>query len=206
MKPAIVTIVLVASTAAPSAQQAAPQRSFDVISIRPSPPATRNGLPRISPGRVEIYNQTLKGLIRMAYSRFAFDPREIVGGPSWIDSERFDIVATMEPSPDVDSSGLPAGLVVMLRSLVEDRFRVKTHNEQREALIYALVLARSDKRTGAGLRTVADECAESMKALTSGKPVPPRGGPPPCSFGGSPGKLVGTGVTTTMFANVLSGT
>src|SRR5688572_17105206 len=169
MKPAIVTltVLLLASSAAPIAQQAAPQRSFDVISITPSRPGAQNRLPRVSPGRVEIVNRTLKDLIRMAYSRFAFDTREIMGGPSWIDSERFDLVATMDRQPQgFDSTGLPAGLGAMLRAVIEERFAVKTHNERREGDVYTLTFARSDKKTGAGLRSVPDVCAAAMKELT----------------------------------------
>jgi uncharacterized protein (TIGR03435 family) len=195
---------VVLAGAAAAAQQAAPQRSFEVVSIKPSQPNAPNRLPRINPGRIEIYNQTLKGLIGMTYSRFAFDSRDIVGGPSWIHSERFDIIATMEFQAQFDSSGLPAGLVAMLRALVDERFRLKTHNEQREGNIYTLTFARSDRKTGAGLRSVPDQCAETMKQLTGATPAPQRTGPPPCTFGGPPGKLIGTGVTMAMFANVLS--
>jgi uncharacterized protein (TIGR03435 family) len=205
MKAAIVTALVLASSTALIGRQAAPQRTFEVVSIKPSPPNAPNRFPRINPGRVEIYNQTLKGLIRMTYSQFPFDSREIVGGPSWIDSERFDIIATMDFQPQFDSSGLPAGLVAMLRALVDDRFRLKTHNERREGDIYTLTLLRSDRKTGTGLRSVPDLCAESMKQLSGATPTPQRTGPPPCSFGGPPGKLIGTGVTMAMFANVLSG-
>ena len=201
MKPAIVTLVLLASTAASIAQQAAPQRSFDVVSIKPSQPGAQNRLPRISPGRVELFNSTLKDLIRLAYSRFAFDTREITGGPRWTESERFDIVATMERQPQgVD----PTGLVAMLRGLLEDRFRVKTHAEQRDGDVYVLTSARSDKKPGVGLRSVPEACEAAVKELTSGAPPPQRSGPPPCSFGGPPGKLIGTGVTMAMFLNILS--
>jgi uncharacterized protein (TIGR03435 family) len=203
MKSTTVIIALLLASAVPAGQQAS-QPTFDVISIKPSQPGAPNRLPRISPGRVEIFNTTLKALIRMAYSRFAFDTRQIVGGPSWIDSEHFDLVATMDLPPQVDSTGLPAGLVAMLRALIEDRFGVKTHNERREGDVYTLTFARGDKQTGAGLRTVPDACAAAMKEFTGASP-PPRSGPPPCSFGGPPGKLIGTGVTMAMFANVLSG-
>jgi uncharacterized protein (TIGR03435 family) len=201
----VIIALLLASSAVPAGRQA-PQRTFDVVSIKPSPPGALNRLPRISPGRVEISNRTLKDLIGMGYSRFPFDSREIIGGPSWIDSERFDIVATMGQSPQgVDSTGLPAGLAAMMRALVEDRFAVKTHNEQREGDLYALTFVRSDKKLGAGLRSVPDLCAAAMKEMTSASPPPPRKGPPPCSFGGPPGRLIGTGVTIAMFSDVLSG-
>jgi uncharacterized protein (TIGR03435 family) len=148
----------------------------------------------------------LKDLIGMGYSRFPFDSREIVGGPSWIDSERFDIVATMGQAPQgVDATGLPAGLAAMIRALVEDRFAVKAHNERREGDLYALTFVRSDKTLGVGLRSVPDMCAAAMKEMTAASPPSPRKGAPPCSFGGPPGKLIGTGVTVAMLSNVLSG-
>jgi bla regulator protein blaR1 len=100
---------------------------------------------------------------------------------------------------------MPTELFAMIRAIVEERFQVKTHNEQHEADVYALVLARSDRRTGAGLRAVPDACGAAIKDLVEGKPAPPRQGPPPCSFGGPPGRLIGTGVGMSMFANVLSG-
>jgi uncharacterized protein (TIGR03435 family) len=204
MKSILLMTVLLSSAVARFGQQSPPPHNFDVVSIKPSQPGQPNRPLRISPKRIEIYNTTLKGLIRMTFSRFAFDSREIVGGPSWIDSDRFDVVATMDLPPQFDASGLPAGLVEMLRTLVEQRFHVRAHNERREGDVYTLTFARSDRKTGAGLRQAPDVCAESMKELTKGSP-PPRNGPLPCSFGGPPGTLVGTGVTMAMFANVLSG-
>jgi uncharacterized protein (TIGR03435 family) len=197
---AVVVLALI-SVVVVSAQQP----TFDVVSITPSQPGAQNRLPRITPGRVEIYNSTLKDLIRIGYSRFAFDTREIVGGPSWIASERFDIVATMDHQPPgFESTGLPTDLPARLRALIEERFRVKMHNERREGDVYDLTFARSDKKTSAGLRTVPDVCAAAMKELTGPTPPPRRSGPPPCSFGGPPGQLIGTGVTMVMFSAVLS--
>ena len=205
MKSGVVAALLLVLTVVLPAQAPTPQRGFDVVSIKSSPAGAPDRLPRISPGRVEIFNTSLKALIRLAYSRFAFDTREIVGGPSWVDSERFEIVATMERPPQgFDSTGLRRGLDAMLRGLLEDRFRVKTHNERREGDVYTLTFARSDRKTAAGLRTVPEACAAAIKELTGATPPLRRSGPPPCSFGGPPGKLIGTGVTIAMFANVLS--
>jgi uncharacterized protein (TIGR03435 family) len=206
MKPATCLVFVLALSATLLAQQApAPQPAFDVVSIKPSQPGAPNRLPRITPGRVELSNTTLKQLIGTAYSRFAFDTREIVGGPSWIDSERFDIVATMERPPQLDGFAMLGELSGMLRAVIEQRFGVKAHNEQREGDVYTLTYARSDRKTGAGLRQVPDACAAALKELTGAAPPPRRSGPPPCSFGGPPGRLIGTGVTIVMVANVLSG-
>ena len=206
MKPVMLTVLLLASGIGLIGQQPERPQTFDVVSIKPSQPGAPNRLPRVTPGRVELFNTTLRRLIGSAYSRFPFDTRAIVGGPSWIDSERFDIVATMERPPQIDSTKMLDELNVMLRALLEQRFGVKTHNEQREGDVYTLTYARSDRKIGASFRQVPDACTAALKELTGGAPpAPPRSGPPPCSFGGPPGKLIGTGVTMLMFVNVLSG-
>lgn len=186
------------------AQQVAPLRSaFEVVSIKPDTSRV-DGMVRVTPGRIEIPGTTLRGLLRMAYGRFAFDPREIVGGPSWIDNDRFTVIATAPPPFRSGPDGFPTELTAMLRTLVEDRFKVRVHSAQREASHYILIPVGSESKPGPGLRAVPDECTQAMKELSGAKPAPPRPGPPPCSFGGPPGKLIGTGVTMDAFANVLS--
>jgi uncharacterized protein (TIGR03435 family) len=149
MKLEALATLLLASSATLIGQQPATQLTFDVISIKPSQSTTAGG--------------GLRNLVRMAYQRFGFDPREIVGGPSWIDSERFDIIATAERPPADRPDGFPEELLAMIRALVEDRFKVAVHNEQRGAPIYAMVLARGDGKTGTSLHQVPDACPEAMK-------------------------------------------
>ena len=201
---ALGVILIASATSVALAQQAAtPSPTFDVVSIKPNrSDAIATGF-RVNPsGRVEWTNTTLRGLLRMGYQRFGFDPREIVGGPAWIDSDRFDVMATAERPPQNRADGFPEELLAMIRALVEDRFKVKVHSEQRDAAIFALVPARADGKAGPALRSVPDACAEAMKAMAERTA---RTGPPPCSFGAAAGKLIGTGVTPTMIANVLSG-
>jgi len=200
---ALAFVLIVGATSRGLAQQSAtPSARFDVVSIKPNRSDTIATGFRVNPsGRVEWTNTTLRGLLRMAYQRFGFDPREIVGGPAWVDSDRFDVIATTERPPQIRPDGFPGELLAMIRALVEDRFKAKVHNEQRDGAIYALVLVRSDNRTGSTLRAVPDACAEAMKAMAERAT---RTGRPPCSFGTAVGKLIGTGVTVTMIANVLS--
>jgi hypothetical protein len=161
------------------------------VSIKPNRSDTIATGFRVNPsGRVEWTNTTLRGLLRMAYQRFGFDPREIVGGPAWVDSDRFDVIATTERPPQIRPDGFPGELLAMIRALVEDRFKAKVHNEQRDGAIYALVLVRSDNRTGSTLRAVPDACAEAMKAMAERAT---RTGRPPCSFGTAVGKLIRDG-------------
>ena len=206
MRPGVVLLASALATSATLAGQQAqtPQKAFDVVSIKPSASGAGDRGFRVNPsGRVEWTNTTLRALVRTAYQRFGFDPRDVIGGPAWIDSDRFDVIATAERPPQSRADGFPEELLGMTRALLQDRFKVRVHNEQRDAQIYAMVLARPDGKTGASLRPVPDACAEAMKAMT--ERTTPRSGPPPCSFGGGAGKLIGTGVTLTMFGHVLSG-
>jgi uncharacterized protein (TIGR03435 family) len=195
---------LTAGATSMRAQQAVtPSHKFEVVSIKPNRSGAIPSGFRVTPGgRVEWTNTTLRALVRMGYQRFGFDPREVVGGLPWIDSDRFDVIATAEHPPETRPDGFPEELLAMIRALVEDHFKVTVHNERRDASIYALVLARPGKQIGSALRSVPDACVGAMKAMAD--KTPPKGSPP-CSFASAGGKLIGTGVTMTMIANVLSG-
>ena len=150
----------------------------------------------------------------MAYGRRAFDVREILGGPSWIDSDRFDIVAKVDGDLRAlylpDGKGSPGLAYLMLRTLLAERFKLVLHTETRDVPIYALVLARSDGRLGSKLVRSEIDCdkalAEQADALlkTGRLPAPPAGQGPPCSIGGPPGKFTGNDVTMQMFADALT--
>src|SRR5258706_13013082 len=83
-KTLVLAAVLFAQSASPPA--------FEVASVKPNRSGSLRTDAKISPsGRVELTNQTLKALIRIAYS---VPDTQIAGGPDWIDSTRFDLVAT----------------------------------------------------------------------------------------------------------------
>src|SRR4026209_33022 len=130
---ALAFVLIVGATARGLAQQSAPPpATFDVVSIKPNRSgAIATGFGVNPSGRVEWTNTTLRGLLRMGYQRFGFDPREVVGGPAWIDSDRFDVIATVNRPPETRPDGFPEELLAMIRALVEVRFKVTVHSEQR---------------------------------------------------------------------------
>ena len=83
----------------PAAQGQATER-FEVATIRPNTgPAVGGpigGGLGFRPGRFSAENITLQQLLTSAYELQAY---EIFGGPDWVTSDRFDIAATMPPSP-----------------------------------------------------------------------------------------------------------
>ncbi len=110
--------------------------SFEVATIKPSQPDR--------PGRAFLWrgnqfttiNTTLMALITFAYG---VQQKQVIGGPDWIDSDKFDI----EGKPDTPGTPSSAQLRLMVRKLLEDRFQLKYHNDKRELPAYLLVVAKT---------------------------------------------------------------
>jgi uncharacterized protein (TIGR03435 family) len=177
-----------------------------VASVKPNrSPDARQSF-SLAPGRYTFTAYTVKSLIGLAHQRSAFDPREMIGGPDWIDKARFDVVVQAEKGAALtDPDGFPGPVFAMLRVVLTDRFGLVTHNEVREQPVYALTTARADRRLGAGLTVANGDCGDAMRKMVAPGPGPRPPGPPPCSFGGGPGRFQGNVVTLAMFGNMLAG-
>jgi uncharacterized protein (TIGR03435 family) len=130
---------------------------FEVVSVKPSnpnPSGPLGGAPMVLPalGRLTAANVTLRMLVMAAYQK---QPFQIVGGPEWQNSAKFDINARAP-----DASATTDGLLAMLQSLLADRFQLKVHTETREVPIYALVLARDDGKLGPKMTASTAECPD----------------------------------------------
>jgi uncharacterized protein (TIGR03435 family) len=167
------------------AGQASEKITFEVASIKQNKSNDARQGARILPGgRIEVTNLPLRMLIRMAYgSENIQTAGQIVGGPGWIGTDRFDIVAKAEGDPGLDAQGRPTRLITMLKALLEERFKVKAHTEMREAQTYALVLANKDGKLG-------PEMHESKADCYSPASPPPQGQAPDpqrlCGIRGTP--------------------
>jgi hypothetical protein len=79
---------------------------------------------------------------------------EVEGGPDWIASDRFDIAATApEGTP-------PHQVRLMLRALLAERFRLRTHSGKRERSVYAMTVVR-DGRLGPNVRRSTTDCTQA---------------------------------------------
>lgn len=113
-------------------QPAPPAPQFEVAEVK----ANHSGLPGIQGGilpggQISVRNIPMKDLITQAYKA-----AEVVGGPAWLDSERFDIVAKAPPNTPEDT------LRLMLQKLLAESFKLTIHREQRSVAVYALVAAK----------------------------------------------------------------
>jgi uncharacterized protein (TIGR03435 family) len=142
-----------------AAPQAAADATFDVASVKPATTDSTNPLsmlPRLLPplgGRFSAGNVTLRLVLRMAHDLQDF---QISGGPSWLNTKRFDIQAK---APEGFTGGLKE-MQPMIRALLAERFALKTHIEKREMPISVLVVARSDGRLGPDLKPSTATCPD----------------------------------------------
>ena len=129
----------------------APPAEFEVASIKLSDPGMTMPMGRLQPGgRIDVQGFTLKMLVTLAWD---INDDELVAGPKWMDETRYSLVAKVStaslgaatattPPLDIDDVRL------MMRALLVDRFKMKTHMEDRPVTAYAL-LAASPKLTKA---------------------------------------------------------
>jgi uncharacterized protein (TIGR03435 family) len=169
---AFVFAVLFAATAA-SAQDAAapaavsPGAAFEVASVKPSnpnpdPSNPLNMVALMLPqpgGRFTATNTPLRLLIMAAYE--LKQEAQLVGGPPDLLAAKYDITARAEGGKTLEAKELPP----LLRALLADRFKLKSHTESRELPVYDLVLARSDGRLGPDLKPSTSDCAKADEIL-----------------------------------------
>jgi uncharacterized protein (TIGR03435 family) len=137
----IVVAALGMSVFGGTGQSNAPRPKFDafeVATIKPVDTDAKAGRYIIMQGTHRFVEKayTLKLLIAAAYD---LNPRTISGGPAWIESEHYDIVAVtpgeVRPTHDEQMS--------MLRGLLADRFKLTFHREQKVFSIYELTVAKN---------------------------------------------------------------
>jgi uncharacterized protein (TIGR03435 family) len=121
-----------------------PSQTFDAASVKTALPLKpdshgRTILPRPSggpgtqdPGRIRYPYMTPRYFLMAAYDVKPFQ----ITGPAWLDSERFDINATMPPETTREQ------LHMMLQNLLAERFKLTIHRETRELPLYLLVVAK----------------------------------------------------------------
>jgi uncharacterized protein (TIGR03435 family) len=129
----------------------------------------RMGIQTLPGGRFSASMVTLKQLVTHA---FQVKDYQIEGGPNWLTSDYFEINALAGPD------ATPENVQAMLRSLLAERFNLRTRIETRQAPVFALTLARPDGRLGFGLKPTSTECQQQIAARKSGTAPPVSGADP----------------------------
>jgi uncharacterized protein (TIGR03435 family) len=145
--------VWMAQVQAPPGQPTAPAFSqqtssggepqFEAASIRPVAPVSldgpyvagkiRGGPGTSDPTRIKYSRVGLRGLLTLAYGLRRYQ----VVGPDWLDSERFDVIATIRPGATKEEVN------AMVRNLLAERFHISLHRETRDMEVYELTVGKS---------------------------------------------------------------
>ena len=153
--------------------------AFEVASVKRNTSGSRARSLGYPPDRFEATNMPLRFLIGNAYGdTFPVRQDMILGGPSWIDSEGYDVDAKASTSPTNSASLDVMARKLMLRTLLADRFALKLHRETRELPLYALIVATPDRKMGPRLKpSTGEDCANDTRGDATSSP-------PPCGPGG----------------------
>jgi uncharacterized protein (TIGR03435 family) len=108
--------------------------AFEAATIKPSKSQPGRSASHTRTGMIILTGKTLKGLICSAYDIEDF---QVSGGPKWMDEDRYDVNARAEGAANGPQ------LMMMLQTLLADRFQLAIHHEQKVGPAYALVLVKS---------------------------------------------------------------
>ena len=148
----------------------APPLAFEVESIKRNTSANEAASLTINAGRLTIRNGPLRAIIRSAFDLQAF---QVVGGPDWIDTDRWDVSAKAEAGAERQPMG------PMVQSLLANRFKLVAHKETRDLPVYALVFARQDHAFGPKLHVSSTDCQKEVSAVIARTGRPPSPDAPP---------------------------
>jgi len=137
--------------------------SFDAAAVKRRTEPGGGFMRRQPGGRFTAEGVSLQDLIVFAWD---IQPYQIVGGPRWLDTERWDVTAA-------GASGSPADVLLALQHLLADRFSLVVRRETREMPVYALALAHSDGRLGPQLKRSAIDCAAAQVEAQRTGVIPP---------------------------------
>jgi len=143
--------------------QSDPRPAFEAAFIKANTTASGDSSTHGTKGQIVLVNQSLKRLVERAYNVKPFQ----VAAPEWTENVRFDITAKYPEG--AKNSDRPA----MLRTLLEDRFKLATHSETRELPGFALVVAKGglkikpvEKGSDSGTSNNSSDNLETFKATT----------------------------------------
>src|SRR5579862_8246370 len=106
-------------------------------------------------GTVRAIRTNLKLLIMGSYDVHEF---QVSGGPGWIDREWYDIAAK------ADDDAKDQNVMLMMRCLLADRFKLAFHREKQEQTVFELAVAKNGPR----IHKSAPDAAYSMRLSAGG--------------------------------------
>ncbi|SPE39370.1 conserved exported hypothetical protein [Candidatus Sulfopaludibacter sp. SbA3] len=172
------------------------QQSFEAASVRPSKgviPWSYSGGPGTNdPGQITGKNVTRWDIIVRAYD---VRPYQLKGAPSWLDSERYTIVAK------VPHGASKADAREMMQTLLAARFKLAMHRETQEGRCYNLAVEKGGPRLKAGTGGESMERATIIPDGNGGLTVPDNALGRPVALAGKGLSAIAGGGTVLILGN-----
>src|SRR6266446_5049364 len=135
----ILTLILAGLFAFQTQSPTVRKPSFEVASIKANNTGFGGGI-QVRGDRFVATAVPFKSLVQYAYRVPTDQALEVTGGPKWVESDRFDIEAK------IATDGRPLSTpqaVLMLQSLLEERFQLKVRREARDTSVYILMVGKN---------------------------------------------------------------
>jgi len=162
---AVTLAVAIVAAIVPVTHAQTPARTFEATSIRRNPPRDALPIAVVRGDRFIAPGTTVRDLIRVAN---LVEEIQVTGGPAWVESERFAIEASTGPGITAEDAR------AMIRAMLADRFKLKTHTEKRDLQGFSLIAVRGNTNDR---RPSGADCAPLRSP--AGIPAPPPPPPPP---------------------------
>lgn len=145
------------------AQDTPPPAKFDLADVHASKPTETEFNVFVTAGNTELRGATMLDLITFSYR---VEENQVIGGPPWLNTDRFDISAKAPPATTDEQRQL------MLQALLADRFKLAIRKEERPLPAYVLTVGKRglklkessgdgasdcDRKNGSGTNTIVCE-------------------------------------------------
>src|SRR5882724_6411524 len=136
-----IAIAMVMACATAYAQGSDAKPTFEVATVKPSPPSDGRGM-RVGctggpgtpdPGLWKCQNLSLSNMVTNAYNLKYYE----ITAPAWMNEVRFDITAKIPEGTTKEQ------FLLMRQNLLDERFKLMFHREKKEVPGYELVVAKN---------------------------------------------------------------
>ena len=148
----------------------------EVVTIKPGDPNAPARLLGIGGGgdKFGVRNATLREMVRFAYSLSPTgDDGRVAGGPSWVNSDRYDVDAKLEPAVADAMDKLPRdqnfeAMKHLMLAILTSRCQLSVHREVRELPVFTLVVAKGGPKLK---EASADELVHTLLGAMDGEGI-----------------------------------
>lgn len=111
--------------------------AFEVVTIKPQDPDHPKGKSFLVRGdQISLTGVTLHDLMTFGYG---IHPRQVSGGPAWLDTDKFEILG----KPDTEGQPNTKQLGIMLQKMLADRFKLTVHHDKKELTVFAITVGKT---------------------------------------------------------------